>query len=125
MSQKKRGYNWTHKKSCKSKNPPKPKKTKPPPKPYSSPKTVDDWIRITYKGQKLALELNRYDIYPCDWWYDYRCILSSLLSTLKRMERNSIPPRDLVERMEKIHEFLLEHNVLNLMLTVCNHVIKT
>ena len=111
MPQKKRGYNWTHKKSCKSKNPPKPKKTKPPPKPYSSPKTVDDWIRITYKGQKLALELNRYDIYPCDWWSDYRCILSSLLSTLKRMERNSIPPRDLVERMEKIHEFLLEHNV--------------
>ena len=111
MPQKKRGYNWTHKKSCKSKNPPKPKKTKPPPKPYSSPKTVDDWIRITYKGQKLALELNRYDIYPCDWWSDYRCILSSLLSTLKRMERNSIPPRDLVERMEKIHELLLKHNV--------------
>ena len=110
MSPKKRGYNWTHKKSCKSKNPTKPK-SKNPPKPYSSPKTVDDWIRITYKGQKLALELNRYDVYPCDSWGDYRCILSSLLSTLKRMERNSIPPRDLVERMVKIHEFLLEHNV--------------
>ena len=109
MSQKKRGYNWTHKKSCKSKNPPKPKN--PYPKPYSSPKTVGDWIRITYKGQRLALINNQVDSYPCDSWYDYRCRLSSLLSTLRRMERNSIPPRDLVERMEKIHEFLLEHNV--------------
>ena len=102
MSQKKRGYNWTHKKSCKSKN---------PPKPYSSPKTVADWIRITNKGQQLALINNQFDIYPCDCWYDYRCRLSRLLSTLRQMERNSIPPRDLVERMEKIHELLLKHNV--------------
>ena len=102
MSQKKRGYNWTRKKSCKSKN---------PPEAYSSPKTVGDWIRITYKGQRLALINNQYDIYPCDSWYDYRCRLSSLLTTLRRMERNSIPPRALVERMEKIHEFLLEHKV--------------
>ena len=102
MSQKKRGYNWTHKKSCKSKN---------PPKPYSSPKTVADWIRITNKGQQLALINNQFDIYPCDCWYDYRCRLSRLLSTLRQMEKNSIPPRDLVERMEKIHKFLLEHNV--------------
>ena len=110
MSQKKRGYNWTHKKSCKSKNPTKPK-SKNPPKPYSSPKTVADWIRITNKGQQLALINNQFDIYPCDCWYDYRCRLSRLLSTLRQMERNSIPPRDLVERMEKIHKCLLKYNV--------------
>ena len=108
---KKRGYNWTHKKSCKSKNPTKPK-SKNPPKPYSSPKTVADWIRITNKGEKLALINQQYNDYPCGcWWNDYRWKLSRLLSTLRWMERNSIPPRDLVERMEKIHELLLKHNV--------------